>query len=1282
MSRSTQFQHVSDVEHILLRPAMYIGSMDPETRMDFVLAPGQAEPRFESRQITVVPALLKIFDEIISNAADNAQRPDSGMTCLKVDIHRDTGAISVYNDGKNVPVELHPTEGVYTPTLVFGSLRTSSNFDDSQQRMTVGVHGIGSKATNIFSREFKVEIVDAVSKLKFQQTWEQNMSRALKPKVTAIKSVKRDYIHVTFTPDYTRFGYELLDSDTFMAMQRRVYDAAATLGKIKVSLNGERIKVSGFKDYMSLFVGDRDIVSKQFGEHWTIGVALNGHGNGLQHVSFVNNSLTRLGGYHVDHVANAVTAEIISAIRKKKKTTGNLLKPAVIKNQLILFINCVIINPSFNSQTKETMTKRADTWGTSYELDSGFIKKLVDSSVFEGIMELFTKQEERVLAKTDGSKKSTIQVEKLDDAAWAGTRRSGQCVLFLTEGDSAKGFAVKGITSIEGGRNRFGVYPLRGKVLNVRDKAENASAIAGNAELNNIKKILGLEHRRDYSDGVSSLRYGAVAILTDADVDGDHIKGLIMNFFDSQFPSLLSNNRNFLMEFITPIIRCKRGDSVVSFYSLTEFEQWKEHNDGGRGWNVKYYKGLATSQTHEIKDYFRALDMNLKRFLPTDPEDREKIDIVFNKKRVVDRKEWLKTYDPNVFRDQTLREHKINDFFDRGMIHFSISDNVRSIPSVVDGLKVSQRKIVWTMLRKGIVSENREIKVAQLAGEVANFTHYHHGEQSLAVCAVLMGQNFVGTNSVNLLYPAGDFGTRMEGPTKTGAPRYIFTYLEPWTRAIFCADDDGVLKLRVEENCAAEPWTLAPIIPMALVNSSVGIGSGFSTSIPSFDLGKVLKLLEMCLTNGGLLPMDVLESMLVVGYRGFTGSIVRDNDDRDKWTVQGVVKRVSDTRIKITELPLTWSGPYKEFLAQLVSEKQFVKAFKNNCNEKDVEFDVELTAPMTEDDIISKLKLNTTIRTSNMVLFDASGSLRHYKSAAEIFSEFFQSRHALYGARKQKILGTMQGEILGLRNKVRFLARVMDGTYALGKCKLEDLENQLERDAFDKPKDLLRMPLSMMTQSKFEELSKQLGALERKTEEYALMTIEQMWLNDLVICELAKKHNLPFLDRTKYIVPSDITVGQFMYVVRKRIQLSPEKALFMFMSTGTIPPTSMLMMTADQSMKEYEDDINVAAATVGPMIGAMYVYINGHYFDPLHSDSAPPGTMFRPDNPVLQDKNLDVHRDKIRGYISKFRENMMRKYGSEYSALSAQHDLTYHDAGNGVLTVVFTAQGVSRVFNI
>lgn len=184
---------------------------------------------------------------------------------------------------------------------------------------------------------------------------------------------------------------------------------------------------------------------------------------------------------------------------------------------------------------------------------------------------------------------SRINNPKLIDANRAGTKDSQECVLILTEGDSARSLAVAGISAIDG-RDRFGVFPLRGKLLNVRDASHDQ--IMKNVEIQNVKQILGLQHKKVY-ESRKELRYGHLMIMTDQDYDGSHIKGLLINFFETQFPSLLKLP-NFLIEFITPIVKVFKGGvkkptKEISFFTMPEYEYWKENNTE-KGWEHKYYK--------------------------------------------------------------------------------------------------------------------------------------------------------------------------------------------------------------------------------------------------------------------------------------------------------------------------------------------------------------------------------------------------------------------------------------------------------------------------------------------------------------------------------------------------------------------------------------------------------------------------------------------------------------------------------------------------------------------
>jgi len=282
----------------------------------------------------------------------------------------------------------------------------------------------------------------------------------------------------------------------------------------------------------------------------------------FQQVSFVNGICTMKGGTHVNAVADEIAGKILEKIKKKEKSCKNL-KPAHVKNHLWVFVNALIENPAFDSQTKETLNTRASNFGSKFEVSEGVIKKMMTSGIVENILSWASFKQSKELKKQDGAKKTRLTgIPKLDDANDAGGKNSELCTLILTEGDSAKALAVSGLSVV--GRDRYGVFPLRGKLLNVRDATHDQ--IMNNAEITNVKAILGLKHGATY-DSAKSLRYGHIMIMTDQDHDGSHIKGLLINFLHCHFPSLL-RIPGFLLEFITPIIKATKGKKSQVFYTL------------------------------------------------------------------------------------------------------------------------------------------------------------------------------------------------------------------------------------------------------------------------------------------------------------------------------------------------------------------------------------------------------------------------------------------------------------------------------------------------------------------------------------------------------------------------------------------------------------------------------------------------------------------------------------------------------------------------------------------
>ncbi|AQK73823.1 DNA topoisomerase 2 [Zea mays] len=971
------YQKKTQLEHILLRPDTYIGSVEKHTQALWIYEDGA----MVNRSVTYVPGLYKIFDEILVNAADNKQR-DPKMDALRVEIDVDSCCISVYNNGDGIPVEVHQEEGVYVPEMILGHLLTSSNYNDNEKKTTGGRNGYGAKLTNIFSTEFVIETADGRRQKKYKQVFYENMGKKSEPQITKCKQGE-NWTRVTFKPDLAKFNMTHLEDDVVALMRKRVVDMAGTLGKtVKVELDGQRVPIKSFCDYVDLYMKSANCdrpdnfkrIYEQVNDRWEVCVSQS-EGQ-FQQVSFVNRIATIRGGSHVDYVTNQIANHVVAIVNKKNKNAN--MKLHNVKSHLWVFVNALIDNPAFDSQTKETLTTRQGSFGSKCELSSDFLKKVEKSGVIENVLSWADFKLSKELKKTDGSKKSRISgIPKLEDANEAGGKDSDKCTLILTEGDSAKALAMSGIAVV--GRDYYGVFPLRGKLLNVREA--NHKQIMDNAEIQHIKQILGLQHGKQY-ESTKGLRYGHLMIMTDQDHDGSHIKGLLINFIHSFWPSLLKVP-SFLVEFITPIIKATRGQTTKSFYTMPEYEEWRKNlGASASSWTIKYYKGLGTSTAKEGRKYFEDIIDHKKDFVWVDDQDGNHIELAFSKKRIADRKQWLTNFQPGTYIDQREKQVKYSDFINKELILFSMADLQRSIPSMVDGLKPGQRKILFCSFKRNFV---KEAKVAQFSGYVSEHSAYHHGEQSLASTIIGMAQNFVGSNNINLMSPNGQFGTRAQGGKDAASPRYIFTKLSNITRSIFPKDDDILLNYLNEDGQSIEPTWYMPILPMVLVNGSEGIGTGWSTYIPNYNPRDIVANVRRLLNEESTVPMHPW-------YRGFKGSIEKTVNTKvagSTYTVTGIIEVVDNTTLRITELPIRrWTQDYKDFLESLAPDPKnkdkvtFIEDVTSQGDNEDVYIQLKLSEANVnvakEEGLVKKFKLTTTIGTTNMHLFDSDGKIRKY----------------------------------------------------------------------------------------------------------------------------------------------------------------------------------------------------------------------------------------------------------------------------------------------------------------
>ncbi|MED6185751.1 DNA topoisomerase 2 [Stylosanthes scabra] len=688
------YQKKTQLEHILLRPDTYVGSIEKHTQSLWIYNDNN---EMVYRSITYVPGLYKIFDEILVNAADNKQR-DPSMNSLKVTIDPEENLITVFNNGDGVPVEIHQEEKVYVPELIFGHLLTSSNYDDNVKKTTGGRNGYGAKLTNIFSTQFVIETADGKRQKKYKQVFSGNMGKKSEPEITKCKAGE-NWTKVSFKPDLEKFKMSYLEEDVVALMKKRVVDLAGCLGKtVKVELNGQLIRIKSFREYADLYLKSAERnrpvplprIHAKVGDRWEVCVSLSD--GQFQQVSFVNSIATIKGGTHVDYVTNQITSYVMNKVNKKKKDAN--VKAHNVKNHLWVFVNALIDNPAFDSQTKETLTTRQNSFGSKCDIPESMLKEVTNSGIMDILLSWADFKQSKDLKKSDGTKTQRVRgIVKLEDANDAGGRNSDKCTLILTEGDSAKALAMAGLSVV--GRDHYGVFPLRGKLLNVREAS--SKQILENEEIQNIKKILGLQQNKEYTN-VKSLRYGHLMIMADQDFDGSHIKGLLINFIHSFWPSLLKVP-SFMVEFTTPIIRATHTNGTkLSFYSMPDYESWRESlGNSASGWKIKYYKGLGTSTPQEGREYFRDLEKHRKDFVWEDDYDGNAIELAFSKKKAEDRKTWIRNFEPGTSRDHRAKHISYRDFVDKELIHFSRADLQRSIPSM-GGKDHASARYIYTEL--------------------------------------------------------------------------------------------------------------------------------------------------------------------------------------------------------------------------------------------------------------------------------------------------------------------------------------------------------------------------------------------------------------------------------------------------------------------------------------------------------------------------------------------------------------------------------------------------------
>lgn len=1089
VTADTYQRYATTRDHIYNITDAYIGSDEQMPRSERVL--NLETMKFEEEEIHLPEGVENIFIEILANAGDNVARSlRHGINPGEVTILMNREVISVRNGGIPIPIEIHQKEKIWAPQLIFGVLHSSSNYDKNKVRTECGRNGYGAKLTNIFSKEFMVTVGDPNNKKWYRQIWQNNMLICSEPEIKEYTG--EAFVEVVFKLDFQRFKYKEYPDEVFRLYARHAADMSFS-GKAPVSFNGIKLNVQSSIDYAKLYLGEETVKKSIVFYQWPPGTKTIIKKNGVEmsedesvvpiveicavdtpdaavSVSFVNGKWTRNGGIHADAAFKAVSKGVLETVngnKKKAKTVKTVkLNISDVKNHISLFVSCWVGDPKFDNQYKTALKSIGESKTYKITIDDKILQPITKWDLVNRLYAELEAKHFRATKSTDGKKRKYIADLKGEDANDAGTANSHNCTLYVTEGKSAMGFAVTMLSLYDKGRDFIGLLPLKGKPLNVMNAPP--LQVAENTEINEIKKMLGLRERVNYleEENFNTLRYGHLMILADADTDGKHILGLVLNLFHCKYPSLLA--RGFVKYLRTKIIDVKKGNQVVKFYSQHEYDIWQQNTPNWNTWDHAYYKGLGSSKDADIADEFKAPKIVQCFYDDIAPMAME---LAFHEKLTDQRKDWIRSWQPD-FKVEEMQMQPISAFINHEFIQFSIADVARSIPRFMDGLKQVQRKAIWGSMKKWKKSAGKkaaEVKVGNLAAYISEKTEYHHGPKSLCDTIVNMVHDFTGSNNLPFFCADGQFGTRNMLGKDAADARYTKTRPQWWWKFIFRSEDNPLLNMVVDEGKVCEPVTFLPILPIELVNGSAGIATGHSTFLPNHDPLDICQWLTAKI-NGYPLPA------VLPWYRGFKGSIklaerskkpkinqkgqegteqkegaelthddiagpddeyndddVLDGDavgmtDKTKYTMitTGVFEVSGNARKKVvvTELPIGRSmHDYDKWLSQQRDQKM-IAGFSNYSKANTVHFEITgMKNPPTH----KNLRLIRSFGMSNMVLLDTDNRPIKYDTTNEILESFYALRLPWYQKRKDNILKEKQDKIDLLNSKTKFIIAVIHG---------------------------------------------------------------------------------------------------------------------------------------------------------------------------------------------------------------------------------------------------------------